>query len=112
MAVNQTIFDPTTQNTRTILIDVEAAMMQWDEDGELDLYVKLTTTAKMVNGSAIPAETIRGLTDMVIGGVGGTYRDRVTPGPYTSISDAITDYILFMVEGDVLDPTTAMSFTT
>ena len=112
MAVNQIIFDPTTQNTKYILIDIEAAMMQWDEDGELDLYIKLTTTAKKLNGDSITAETIRGLTDMVIGGVGGTYRDRVTPGPYTDITDAITDYILYMVEGDTLDPTTAMSFVT
>ena len=57
-------------------------------------------------------ETIRSLKDMVIGGVGGTKRDRVTSGPYSSISDAITDYVLFMVEGDTLDPNTAMSFTT
>jgi len=111
MAVNQIIFDPTTQNTKNILIDIEAAMVQWDEDGELDLYIKLTTSAKKLNGSDIKAETIRGLTDMVIGGVGGTYRDGVTPGPYTDITDAITDYILFIVEGSVLDPTTAMSFT-
>jgi len=111
MAVNQIIFDPTTQNTKNILIDIEAAMIQWDEDGELDLYIKLTTSAKKLNGDDIKAETIRGLTDMVIGGVGGRYRDNVTPGPYTDITDAITDYILFIVEGSVLDPTTAMSFT-
>ena len=112
MAVNQLIFDPTTQRTKTILIDIEAAMMQWDEDGDLDLYVKLTTSAKMLNGGNIKSETIRGLTDMVLGGVGGTYRDGVTPGPYTTITDAIADYILFMVEGSILDPNTAMSFTT
>jgi hypothetical protein len=49
---------------------------------------------------------------MVVGGVGGKKRDGVTSGPYTDITDAITDYILFMVEGDITDPTTAMSFAT
>lgn len=112
MAVNQIIFDPTTQRTKNILIDIEAAMVQWDEDGDLDLYVKLTTAAKKLNGDSIRAETIRGLKDMVIGGVGGTKRDGTTPGPYTDITDAITDYILFMVEGDIHDPATAMSFAT
>jgi hypothetical protein len=110
MAVNQVIFDPTTQKTKYILIEIEAAMIQWDEDGDLDLYIKLTTSAKKLNGDSIKSEIIRGLTDMVIGGVGGTKRDRTTPGPYTNITDAITDYILYMVEGDILDPTTAMSF--
>ena len=110
MAVNQVIFDPTTQNTRYVLIDIEAAMIQGDEDGELDLYVKLSTSAKKLNGDNILPETIRGLTDMVLGGVGGTKRDGATPGPYTDITDAITDYILFMVEGSISDPTTAMSF--
>ena len=111
MAVNQTIFDPTTQNTKSILIDIEAAMIQGDEDGDLDLYVKLSTSATKLNGDPILPETIRGLTDMVMGGIGGTKRDGVTPGPYTDITDAITDYILFMVEGNVSDPTTAMSFS-
>jgi len=110
MAVNQIIFDPTTQKTKQILIDIEAAMIQWDEDGDLDLYVKLTTSAKKMNGDDIKAEIIRGLGDMVIGGYGCTKRDEVTPGPYTDITDAITDYILFMVEGDISDPYTAMSF--
>jgi len=112
MAVNQIIFDPITQRTKNILIDIEAAMVQWDEDGDLDLYIKLTTTAKKLNGSSIRAEIIRGLADMVVGGTepGSTKRDGVTPGPYTDITDAITDYILFMVEGDITDPTTAMSF--
>jgi hypothetical protein len=99
MAVNQIIFDPITQRTKSILIDIEAAMVQWDEDGDLDLYIKLTTTAKKLNGDSIRAEIIRGLTDMVVGGVGGKKRDGVTSGPYTDITDAITDYILFMVEG-------------
>ena len=112
MAVNQIIFDPTTQNTRTITINVEAAMVHGDEDGELDFFIKLSTTAKKVNGSSYIPETIRGLGDMIMGGYGGKKRDNITSGPYSSISDAIADYILFMVEGSVLDVTTRMSFTT
>ena len=110
MAVSQTIFDPTTRNTRTILIDVEVSMIQQDEDGEFDFYIKLSTGATKLNGDDIVPETIRSLFDMVIGGVGGTQRDKVTPGPYADITLAIEDYILYMVEGDVTDPITAMSF--
>ena len=111
MAVNQVIFDPVSQNSRYVFVEVEAAMIQWDEDGDLDMYVKLTTAAKKMTGAAIKAEIIRGLGDMVIGSYGGTRRDG-TPGPYTDITDAITDYILFMVEGPVGVPLEGMSFTT
>lgn len=111
MAVNQIIFDQATQNTRTILIDIAITLIQGDEDGEIDFYVKLSTSAKKKNTNDILPQTIRSLKDMIIGGVGGTKRDRSTPGPYADLTDAVTDYILFMVEGDVLDPQTAMSFT-
>ena len=112
MAVNQIIFDPTTQRTKNILIDIEATMVQEDEDGDLDFYTKFTTSAKKKNGSAIPAETMRSLKDMVIGGEGGTKRKDGAPGPYSDLTDAITDYILYMVEGDGIDPQTAMDFST
>ena len=110
MAVNQIVFDPKTQLTRNILIDMEVSLVQQDEDGEIDFYIKLSTSAKKLNGDTILPQTIRSLRDMVIGGVGGTMRDRVTYGPYDNLTDAIEDYILFMVEGDILDPLTAMSF--
>lgn len=109
MAVTQTIFDPVTQNTRTILIDISLSMIQQDEDAEFDFYIKLSTTAKKLNGDSIVSESIRSLFDMVIGGVGGTKRNG-DPGPYSSMTDAIEDYILYMVEGDGVDPLTAMSF--
>ena len=109
MAVSQTIFDPRTQNRRTILVDVDLAMIQQDEDGEFDFYIKLTTTAKKLNGDSIVPETIRSLYDMVMGVVDGT-KWNGDPGPYSSITEAVEDYILYMVEGSPLDPTTAMSF--
>lgn len=114
MAVNQIIFDPVSQNTRTILIDVEIALIQQDRDGELDFFVKLSTGAKNLYGDSIVPEIIRSLKDMVLGGVGGT-KWNGDMGPYDNLTEAVEDHILYMIEGYAssdphYDPMLQMSF--
>jgi hypothetical protein len=114
MAVNQIIFDPQTQNTRNILLDVDIALIQQDRDGELDFFIKLSTSARNHYGDRITPEIIRSLKDMVLGGVGGK-KWNGDSGPYDTLTEAVEDHILFMVEAyptwsPNYDPLLQMSF--
>ena len=106
----QTIFDPTTQNTRSITILMQSGLVEQDEDAELDFFLRMTSGATRKDGNPVPVQTIRTLWDMVIGGVGGTKLGGGA-GPYSDLTEAVEDYILYMVEGDGVDPDTAMDFT-
>jgi hypothetical protein len=106
MATNVPIFDKVTRNTKTISVDMRANIIEGDNDGKMDYFIILSTTAKMVNGNAIPVHTINKLTDLVRG---STQQDGITATPYPTMTDAIQDYILHMVEGVVL-PGEAMDF--
>ena len=106
-----TIFDPVTTNSKTINVDMGGSIVIQDVNGELDYYVRLSTSAKMLNGGAIATMVIRTLYDGA--GTGGVrrYKHPVDPLPYENLTVSIQDHIARMVEGDGSDPTTAMSFT-
>ena len=114
MSVNLTVFDPDSGNTRTIVITIGASMVIQDLLGDYDFFVTLTTTAKNLNGGAIPQQVIRTLAD----GAGGTGLDRFgdalpNAGKYANLSTAIDDYVGLMVEGvqyPAAEPWTAMAF--
>lgn len=103
---NITVFDPVTTASKTISITVESSIIQQDGDANVDYFIRFTTTAKNGAGTAIVPLSLRGKSDLV----GGAYQhDGVTSTPYATMSDAIDDYVLRMVEGT--DEDSAMSFT-
>ena len=108
---NMTIFDPVTTNSRSITLDLGGSIVVQDLSGELDYYVRLSTSAKMKNGGAIPSMVVRTLND----GAGATihlrYKYPATPLPYENLSVSLNDHVARMVEGDGVDPLTAMKFT-
>ena len=106
MGATITIYDPVSQNSRSISVEIDTAVIQGDENGAYDYYVRLSTSAKQANGTAVPTQYIRSLADLADtstqhNGGGGAYAD---------LSLAIEDYILHMVEGDAAGE--QMSFTT
>lgn len=107
---NITIFDPTTTNSKTITVDMGGSVVVQDLSGELDYFVKLSTSAKMKNGGAISTMIVRTLNDGA--GTGGTirYKHPATPLPYENLSVSLNDHIARMVEGNGVDPLTAMNF--
>ena len=109
MAVTFTIYDPETKNTKTIHGEIDASVIAVDgnDAGTIDYYVRLSTSARKVNGDAISDQIIRGLSYMAHGGLGGT-KHAGGSGPYTTLDEAIQDYVLHMVEGE--DANTAMAF--
>ena len=104
MAVTVTIFDPETQNSKTINVAVESSMIQGDEDAEYDFYIRMTTDATRgpAGEDAIPTEVFRSLSDLALGTRRFKIKDTESTGdtdPYDTITDALEDYILKMVEG-------------
>ena len=97
MGVTLTIFDPVSHNTRSIAMELETAVVQQDETGEYDYYVRLTTSAKTVAGATIPDQYIRGLTDAAHGTTvphnGVHWNSGGSPQAYYSLTDAIQDHV-------------------
>jgi hypothetical protein len=76
-----------------------------DLDADPDYYVNLSTGAKKINGGDIGPFIIRNLSD----GSRGTTKHDGSALPYDTMSEAIEDHILHMVEGDGGDD--AMDFS-
>ncbi len=108
---NITIFDPITKNSRTISVTCESSLIIQDLDGEMDFFIRLSTSAKSLNGNNIVTRTCQALSD----GAGGPGLDRhgasLPDGKYANLTEAIEDFIALMVEGIAGQPLTAMSFT-
>jgi hypothetical protein len=107
-----TVFDPGTANSKTINVDMGGSIVIQDLNGDLDYYVRLSTSAKMKNGGAIAAMVIRTLNNGAGAGGNIRYKHPATPLPYENLTVSIQDHIARMVEGDGVDPNTAMKFST
>lgn len=94
---NTIIYDPITKRSNTINVTLEAAVIQSDPDAVQDYFIKLSTTAKKISGNSISPKIIRELSDLVRG---TTQHDGVTMTDYASMTEAIEDYILNMIEGN------------
>lgn len=94
---NVTIFDPITKKTKTAAVTLEAAVIQSDPDAVQDYFIKVATAAKKLDGTDITPKIIRELSDLVRG---TTQHDGITATDYASMTEAIEDYILNMIEGD------------
>ena len=92
---NVTVFDPVTVASKNIAVNMQESVIQQDEDGTMDYFLLLTTSAKKVNGNAIPNHTIRTLSDLAK----GTTTHAGGPGPYLTLTAAVQDHVLNMVEG-------------
>ena len=98
MSVTITILDPTSNVTRSIAGEVMASFVDNDVSANLDFYIQLTTGAKMVNGHAIPTRFIRSLSDLA---EGTRQHAQNISTPYASLTAAIQDFVLAIVEGPV-----------
>jgi hypothetical protein len=113
MSVSITIFDPTTQNSKAILVSLEASLIQSDEDAEIDYYIRMTTDAK--RGAAcdeqIPSEVFRSLTELSLGTAKfkDSGMDETSTDAYENLTQAVEDYVLKMIEG--VNPGEHMCFT-
>ena len=108
---NVTVFDPITRNTNTILVTLESAVIDTDNTSRVDHFIQLSTAAKKISGAAIESRIIRRLTDLVRLDENGKpefQHNGFTSTPYETMSKAIEDYILNMIEGD--GGTDAMAF--
>jgi hypothetical protein len=94
---NISIFDPATGNTKTVSLFMKSQIIQQDEDGQLDHFMALTTSAKKISGAAIPEHSIRTLGDLA---KGSTQQDGATATDYASITAAVQDHVLNMIEGN------------
>ena len=104
-----TIYDPTTRTSKTITAEMGASMIVQDLDTDMDFYIRLNTSATTVGGSAISTRVIRTLNDGA--GAGGVFQLDGSALPYATFTAAIADHIRRMVEGDLVDADTAMSFS-
>lgn len=100
-----TIFDPTTRVSKTIDSTLETAVIETDPNASIDYFIKLSTSAKKISGAAIAPKIIRELTDLAK----GSTQHNGSATPYTSMTAAIEDHILHMIEGN--GGSDAMSFT-
>tara|TARA_Y100000310_G_scaffold288769_1_gene314717 strand:+ start:370 stop:693 length:324 start_codon:yes stop_codon:yes gene_type:complete len=103
-----TVFDKTAGTQKTITVTMETSIIVEDLDSEPDYYIKLSTSALQVGGSAIDVHLIRTLNNGA-GTTGYTQHDG-SALPYATMTAAIRDHIRRMVEGDLVDPNTAMAF--
>ena len=117
MATSITILSPESGVTKTILVTSEASVIIQDDNGTMDYFMAITTTAKDVSGNAIPKYIIKTLSDGagLASGVYGAGTDRkgnvLAGGKYASLTDAIDDYVALMVEGKDNQPWTEMAFS-
>jgi hypothetical protein len=103
---NITVYDPVTRASKTISITVQNQIIQQDGDGQQDFFLVLSTSALKVGGDAIPDHSIRTLGDLARD---TTQHDGVTVDDYASITAAVHDHVINMVEGDGGDD--AMDFS-
>jgi hypothetical protein len=96
MATTVTVFNKVTRNTKTITVDVRASILEGDLDGQMDYFIILSTSARMVNGNSIPDHVITALDDLARG---ATQQDGVTGTAYSSMTAAIQDHIWHMIDG-------------
>ena len=96
MATSITVYDPVTRNSKLVTVSVQNQVIQQDEDGQMDYFLTLSTSAKKVSGAAITDHSIRTLGDLA---KVTTQHDGVTVTDYSSITAAIQDHIINMVEG-------------
>ena len=90
------VFDPTTANTKSITVVVGTSIIIQDLDADPDYYIRLSTNAKKKDGGSIAPMIIRNLSD----GSRGTTKHDGSALPYVTMSEAIEDHILHMIEGD------------
>lgn len=90
------VIDPETLNTQTISADVFSYVLQDQETGSEEFFIKLSTSARRVNGDDIPDYIIQNLSDLVRG---STQHDGVTGTNYADLTAAINDYVDEMIEG-------------
>ena len=93
-----TVFDPVTQNTKTITIDVDMNILQEDVDGAEDYIVRLSTSARNTNTAAIPACSFRAR-DEFPGGDSHRFGDPGNFTPYANLTEEIEDYVLYVIDG-------------
>ena len=93
---NIRVYDPVTRNSKIISLIVKSEIIQQDGDGQLDYFLTLKTSAKKINGDSIREHSIRTMGDLLRG---DTQQDGVTITDYLSITDAVQDHVLNMVEG-------------
>ena len=91
------VFDPISKNTQQISVTLESAIVDTDGDARVDYFIQLSTGARKISGSEITPRIIRRKTNLVRG---STQHDGITSTPYETMSKAIEDYILNMVEGN------------
>lgn len=98
-----TVFDPTSKRSQQISITLQSAVVDTDTDARQDYFIQLSTGARKISGAAIPTKIIRRLIDLVRKDSNGDpeyQHDGVTDTPYASMTAAIEDYVLNMIEGD------------
>lgn len=95
---NIIIYDPITKRTNTVTIALDAAVIQSDPDAIQDYFIKISTSAKKISGNSIVTRIIRQLSDLVRDGT--HQHDGITTTDYASMTEAIEDYILHMIEGN------------
>ena len=104
------VFDPSSKNTKSITVTIGSSMIIQDLLGEVEYFLTLSTSARDVNGSAIPTRTVKALHD----GAGGAGLDRqgvaLAGGKYADLTEAIDDYVAMMVNGVKDEPWTEMAF--
>jgi hypothetical protein len=94
---NIIIYDPITKKSNTVSVTLEVAVVQNDPDAVQDYFIKINTSAKKISGNSIRSRIIRQLSNLVRG---TTQHDGVTSTDYASMTVAIEDYILHMIEGN------------
>ena len=107
--MQKTVFDPTTRTSKSITIEMGASVIVQDLDSDMDFYVRLNTSATTLDGDAISARIIRTLHNGA--GAGGTVQLDGSALPYATLTAAIADHVRRMIEGDLVDPNTAMNFS-
>lgn len=100
MGVSTRIYDPTTQLSNYINVNLEVSLIQEDEDADFDFYIRLSTDAKRgpTGGEDIPAGVSRSLAVPELALVTRQFKVD-TSDPYASLTDSIEDFIDMMVEG-------------
>ena len=93
---NITIYDPITKKINIAQVTLEAAVIQSDPDAVQDYFIRISTSARKISGDAIPTKIIRQLTDLVK----GTEQHGGSTDPYATMTAALEDYILNMIEGN------------
>ena len=108
MAINHQIYDQTHQSTKTVTVALSSALIQQDDDADLDYYIKITPNNVFdLDGNRIIPKVIRDLhnTPKGISGVEGKHNTASGDSAqlesyYSTLSYAVEDFILYLIEGD------------